>query len=98
MWASEYTRLCYEVPNLFVVDNSKITQAHINSHQTHNRNYVNQVSQDPNCSHRKYEEKRAASLLRELIFSQEAMAAAPEYFEQVHMTNILALTQQWKIL
>ena len=30
----------------------------------------------------------------ELILSQEAMAAAPDYFEQVHMTNILALAQQ----
>ena len=103
-WASEYMRLRYEVPELFVV-NSKITPATYTAIrlttdqiklycQMSNRNDVNQVSQYRNCSHRKYEEKGAASLLRELILSQEAMAAAPEYFEQVHMTNILALAQQ----
>jgi hypothetical protein len=58
-----------------------------------NKDDVNHVSQDPNCPHRKYEEKRVVNLLRDLTLSQEAMTDMPENFEMVPNTNILDLIQ-----
>ena len=101
VWASEYMRLRYEEPVLFVVDESELKSSTSSLTKLvdqlklyclmSNKSDVLNISPNLSCAHRQYEILRATSLVRILTSFQDTVEEEPNNYLDVDMNTLAEL-------
>ena len=101
VWASEYMRLRYEEPVLFVVDESELKSSTSSLTKLvdqlklyclmSNKSDVLNISRNLGCAHRQYEILRATSLVRILTSFQDAFEEERNNYLDVDMNTLAEL-------